>query len=243
MQVCENNITDNGALAMFKNTMNASAGGIAVANIIAVSQSIGHTTLSASIASGGTVTSISVGSLTGPTIPSGTTLCINPGPNQFLVSTTQAISGAGTITVASRSGPASTIASGSHVRYATSTDIASAGSSYSVSSTLTTDVSSLSAPVSYTAALPSGQFTISGSGNGNRQLVVTNSGNYLFSTSSNSNPSTATVADYTDAWLVNANPVAAPVSGIYNTFVHVPLDTLGSVTANTTLQITITEKL
>lgn len=238
-----NAITDNGCLSMFKNTMNAASAGIAVANIIAIDQSLGYTTLSTTIASGGTVTSITVGTLTGPTIPSGTTLCIGAGgATQLFVSTTAAITGAGTYTVASTAGPSSSISSGANIRYANQSELTAAGSAYTASSALTTDVASLNAPSAYTAALPAGQFTISGSGNGNRQMSVSNSGNYLFSTGANSNPSVATAANYTAGWLVNASPVASTA----NTFVHVAFNAPISVTSGTSGssgQATINEKL
>jgi hypothetical protein len=222
-----NAITDNGALSLFKNTMNASSAGVAVANIIAVDQSLGYTTLATTISSGGTVTSITVGALTGPTIPSGSKLLIGAGGSTtLLVTTSAAITGAGTYSVVSTAGPSSSIASGANIRY-------------DYSGVPTTDASSLSSPVSYTAALPSGQFTISGSGVGNRQMQVTNSGNYVFSTSANSNPSTATAASYTAAWLVNASPVASTS----NTFVHVAFDAPLVINSTTTGTVVITEKL
>lgn len=235
----ENDLTDSGALAMLKNMINSSAGGIAPASYIAVSQKLGHTTITASIASGGTVTSITVGSLTGPTIPSGTALVINPGANQFVVQTAASITGAGSVAITSRTGPASTIPSGSHVRYATSSDIRAAGVAYAVSSGITTDLTSLGTPASYTASLPSGQFTY-----GTRSVTVTNAGNYLFdSVNANSNPALATAADYTDMWLTKASPVGAAVGGIYDTVAHVPLNFIGTVGAATTLQVSVTETL
>ena len=75
----KNAITDNGAISMWKNTMNASAGGIAVANIMAINQGVGYTTLNGTISSGASPTSITVFSLTGPTIANGSTLLIGAG--------------------------------------------------------------------------------------------------------------------------------------------------------------------
>jgi hypothetical protein len=227
MQICENCITDNGATSMWKNTMNASSAGIAVANIIAIDQSLGYTTLATTIASGGTVTSITVGSLTGPTIPSGTKLLIGAGgATTLLVQTSAAITGAGTYSVVSTAGPSSSIASGANIRY-------------DYSAVPTTDVSSLSSPVAYTAALPSGQFTFSGTGNGNRQMQVTNTSNYVFSTTANSNPSVAPTANYTAGWLVNANPVTSTS----NTFIHVVFDSPLPVSSTTTGTCQISEKV
>lgn len=225
-QWCENAITDNGALSLFKNTMNASSAGIAVANIIAIDQSLGFATVGVGgIPSGGTVTSVPIGSLTGPTIPSGTTLVINPGQsNTLTIVTTSAItSSSSTVSCNSVTGPGSAIPAGTGIRYA-------------YSSVPTTDASSLSAPASYTSALPSGQFTINGSGVGNRQMQVTTNSAYTFSPTGSP---AATSGSYTSAWLVNANPV----SSTSNTFIHVALDALIIIGTNSTGNVTIIEKL
>ena len=235
LQVCENAITNNGALSLWKNTINYTAGGISVANIMACCQLLGSTTLGTTISSGGTVTSFSAGSLVGATIPSGSVLCIGAGgATKLFVTTTAAITGAGTISVSSTPGPTSSIAAGAQIRYANQTELTAAGSTYTASSVLQTDVSSLASPVSYTAALPTGQFTISG-----RSMTVTNSGSYLFSTTANSNTSTATAASYTTFLMVNANPVAATT----NTFIICAADAPIVVGSSTTGQFTITETL
>lgn len=232
----ENTLTDNGCLSMFKNTLNYTAGGIGVANILAIDASLGIATVGA-ISSGGTVTSITITALTGPTIPSGTTLLINPGgtTNKLLVSTTQSITGAGTCTVASTPGPGSSIAAGSFARYANDIDVVGTA----LSSMPTTDVSSLTAPVSYTAALPSSQFTITGTGKGNRKVTVVTATNYTFQTTANSNTSTATVGTYTSFWLVNTSPVTATTQ----TFVHGVLDAPLSISSSLTIDVSCTEKL
>lgn len=237
LQICENTLTDNGCNSMWKNTMNYTAGGIAVANILAIDASLGIATVGA-ISSGGTVTSITVTALTGPTIPSGTTLLINPGgtTNKLLVSTTQAITGAQTCTVTSTTGPGSAIAAGSYARYANDIDVLGTA----LSSMPTTDVSALTAPISYTAALPTGQFTApTGTGKGNRKMQVTTAGNYTFQTTANSNSSTATVGTYTSFWLVNANPVAATT----NTFVHGVLNAPLAISSGLTIDVTCSESL
>lgn len=225
-QWCQNVLTDNGALSLWKNTINNASASIGVANIIAIDQSLGYATLgTGGIASGGTVTSIPIGSLTGPTIPSGTTLVINAGQATTLtVTTTQAITSASTTcTVNSVSGPASAIAAGAGIRYA-------------YSSVPTTDASSLSAPASYTSALPSGQFSFGGTGVGNRYVQVTTSTAYNFSETGSP---AATAGSYTAAWLVNANPVAATT----NTFAHVVFDTPVVVGSSSSGQVTIQEKI
>lgn len=235
-QQIQNTITDNGALAMFKNTMNYTAGGVAVANIIAIDASLGIATVGA-ISSGGTVTSITVTALTGPTIPSGTTLLINPGgtTNKLLVSTTQAITSAQTCTVVSTTGPGSAIGAGSYARYANDSDVVGTA----LSSMPTTDASTLTAPVSYTAALPTGQFTISGTGKGNRKMRVTTATTYTFQTTANSNTSTATVGTYTAFWLVNTSPVTATTQ----TFVHGSFDAPLTISASLTIDATCNESL
>lgn len=231
LMVGSNAITDNGAIGALKNIFNASAGGIAVANIIAIDASLGIATVGA-ISSGGTVTSITVTALTGPTIPSGTTLLINPGAgagtNKLLVSTTQAITGAQTCTVVSTPGPGSSIAAGSFARYALAQDVVGTA----LSSMPTTDASSLSG-ASYTAALPSGQFTFnSTTGSGNRNVVISTVSAYIFTTLSNSNPSPASAGTYTAMWLVKASPVASTA----DTYAHLPLD--APLVISSTLSIT-----
>jgi hypothetical protein len=220
----KNAITDNGALSLWKNMFNASAGGIAVANILAISQTVGYTTLNGTIASGASPTSITVGALTGPTIPSGSTLLIGAGTtNTCTVTTSSAITGAGTYTVTTVIAASGAIASGANIQVVPPT----------------TDASSIASPVSYTAALPSGQFSFSGTGSGNRQVQVTNSGSYLFSTTANSNPSTATAASYTDCWLVNTNPVSATTQ----TFIHVAFPAPVAVNSSSNGLVTIVEKI
>lgn len=219
-QWLENNYSDNGANVMLKQIINSSApSAFTPANIIAVDQSLGFCTLTTAISSGGTVTSITVSALTGPTIPSGTKLLVGAGgPTTLSVTLTAAITGAGTFSVTSTPGPGSSIPVGASVRY-------------DYSAVPTADLSSLSAPVSYTAALPSGQFTFV-----NRQVTVTNSGIYVFSTTGSP---VATAANYTSAWLTNTNPVSAT----NQTVLHVSLDTPAIVSSSSNAQVTIVEKL
>jgi hypothetical protein len=221
---CENTITDNGAISLWKNTINASAGGIAVANIMCISQTVGFTTLNQSIANGASPTSIAVNGLTGPTIPSGSTLLIGAGTGvTCTVTTTQAITGAGTFTCTTVTAANGAINVGANIQVIPPT----------------TDVSSIASPVAYTAALPSSQFSFSGSGTLNRQVQITNSGNYVFSTIANSNPTTAPAANYTDAWLVNTNPVSSTTQ----TFIHVTFPAPVAVNSTSTGLITIVEKI
>lgn len=224
-QWLQNNYTDNGVSVMFKALAGASTPSTTPASIIAIDASLGYTTLTSSIASGGTVTSITVAAPTGPTIPSGTTLLINPGTsNTLTVTLSAAITGAGTVAVTSTPGPTSTIASGASVRYA-------------YTAVPTADPGSLSAPVSYTSAMPAGQFTYTlTTGYGNRTLAVTNNSAYLFSTTGTP---AATAGTYTCAWLVNTNPVATTAQ----TFLRCAFDNALVINSTTNGQINITEKL
>jgi hypothetical protein len=231
-RISGNCISDDGVSSLFKNTFNATSAGIGVANIIAIDAGLGIATVGA-ISSGGTVTAISVTALTGTTIPSGTTLLVNPPgtTNKLLVSTTAAITGAGSCSVVSTPGPVASIAAGSFARYATASDVVGTA----LTPMPTTGVAALTAPISYTAAMPSGQFNFATA----RQVVITNDTNYLFnSVTANGNPSLATNGTYTAAWLVNGT-----VTSTANTFVHIPFDSPLSVSATFVIKVIITEKL
>jgi len=221
----EHNWPDNGVSQMYDPVLRASATTqFPPANIMVISQTLGFTTLAANIAAGGTVTSIQVGALTGPTIPSGTKLMIDPTGQAFNVTLTQSITGAGTFTVTSTPGPVSQINSGAAVRY-------------DYTAVPTADPSAISAPVSYTSALSSGQFTKTiTTGYGNRQIQVNNSSAFIFSTTGSP---AATAASYTEAWMSNTNPISAN----NQTVLRCALDALAVVNSTTTIQINISEKL
>lgn len=231
---CCNLLTDNGSIAALKGVMGNAITTVTPANRIAIDQSYGYTTLAANIPSGGTVTQIQVGTLTGPTIPSVTALVIGAGTAVTLtVQLTQSITGAGTYTITSRSGPISQISAGANIRYATPEEALAAG----YSAPPTADASSLSAPASYTNALASGNFTYTATtGYKNRLAQVTTSPSDNFSTTGSP---AATAANYTAAWLVNANPVAATT----NTFAHVAFDAPVGVSSSAIGQVTVIEKL
>jgi len=224
-QWLENNWTDNGISQIYDAVLRATAPTqFTPANIMAISATLGATTLTASISAGGTVTSFTVAAPTGATIPSGTALIINPGANQLAVTTTSAISGAGSVSCSSVTGPGSTIASGSAVRYA-------------YTAVPTADLSSLGSPASYTSAMTSGQFTKTiTTGYGNRQIAITNNSAYLFSTTGSP---AATAGSYTEAWMTNTNPVSATTQ----TVVRVVFDAILVINSTTTGQVNITEKL
>ncbi len=223
-QWLENNWTDNGVSQMFDAVLRASAPSFTPANIMVISQTLGFTTLAANIPSGGTVTSIQVGALTGPTIPSGTKLLIDPAGQRFNVTLSAAITGAGTYAVVSTPGPASIINSGLAVRY-------------DYTAVPTADPSSIASPVSYTSAMSSGQFTKTlTTGYGNRQIVVTNNSAYLFSTTGSP---AATAASYSEAWMSNTNPISAT----NQTVLRVVFDALLVISSTTVGQVNLTEKL
>jgi hypothetical protein len=224
-QWLHNAYTDNGVSVMFHALTGATTPSTTPANIIAMDASLGIATLGANIGAGGTVTSITVSALAGPTIPNGTKILVNPGTaNTLLLTLTQAITGAGTFTVSSATGPASTIASGSYIRY-------------DYSNVPTADPGTLTAPVSYTSVLPSGQYTYTlTTGVGSRQVQVTNNGAYLFSTTGSP---AATAGTYTCGWLVNANPVSTTAQ----TFVRVPFDFPMGISSTSNGLVTIVEKL
>lgn len=219
-QWIRNNWSDNGANTMIKTVIGAgSPSAFTPANIIVISQDIGFTTLSAQIPTGGTVTNIQVGALTGPTIPSGTKLFIGAGSSTTLsVVLTQAIAGAGTYTVNSVPGPSSTIPVGASVRY-------------DYTAVPTADPFGIGSPVSYTAPLPGGQITYA-----NRQVTITNSGTYIFSTTGSP---AAQSGSYTAAWLTNTNPI----STTSQTVVHAAFDLLLTIGSTSNGMVTIVEKL
>lgn len=219
-QWLKNNFSDNGANTMLKTIINASApSAFTPANIIAVDQSVGFTTLATAIAASSTVNAITVGTLIGPAIPSGTKLFIGAGSSVTMnVVLTQAITGAGTYTVNSTTSPATAIPVGASVRY-------------DYTAVPTADLSSLSSPVSYTSALPTSQFTFS-----NRQVTISNSGSFVYSTTGSP---AAVSANYTAAWLTNTNPVSAT----NQTVLHVVFDNPLVISATSNGQVTIVERL
>lgn len=225
-QWLENNWTDNGVSVMMKSAIGASSPGFTPASIMVISATLGMTTTTASIPSGSAPTSITVAAPTGGTIPSGTVIVIDPGAGHQNITATlsAAISGAGTVSITGAGTPSSTIASGASVRYA-------------YSAVPTADPASIASPVSYTSAMPAGQFTYTGTtGYGNRQYVITNNTAYLFSTSGSP---AAVAGSYTEAWMSNTNPISANTQ----TVLRVAFDNILVINSTTNGQITITEKL
>lgn len=220
-----NSWTDNGVSQIYDAVLRASAPTqFTPANIMVISATIGATTLSANIPSGGTVTSITVAAPTGANIPSGTALIIDPGGHNFAVTLTQTINGSGTFTVSSVTGPGTQINSGSSVRYA-------------YSAVPTADPSSIGSPVSYTSAMASGQFTKTiTTGYGNRQIVVTNNSAYLFNTTGSP---AATSGSYTEGWMSNSGSISAS----NQTVIRCVFDTILVIDSTHVGSVSITEKL
>lgn len=227
-QWIQNCYTDNGVTVMFKALAGASTPSTVPASIIAIDASLGNAGLGASVASGGTVTSLTLNTalFNGPTIPSGTKLVVNPGTGNTLtvVTTASITSASSSVTVTSTPGPGSTIANGATIRY-------------DYTAVPTSDPSSLSAPVSYTSSMPGGQFTYTiTTGYGNRTLAVTNNTAYLFSTTGSP---VATAGSYTAARLVTTNPLSAATQS----FLYAPFDAPLVISSSSNGQVNINEKL
>lgn len=208
----KNIVTDNGATGMLKNTWNNAGSAVAIFNQIAISAQAGSTTLQSALSNGQTgITALTVAALPAA-IPSGTTLTIGygTGTTQNVVTSALANSGATSISVTSFT----------------------ANAAYSVGSNVvpvptTSDNPSSVTGAQYSGALSSGAFTFSGSGAGNRQVVIS----YTF------NGGSFTAGNYTEAYTSNANPI---VSG--STASHL-ITTPMALNGTTNLTVTITEKV
>lgn len=209
----KNVVTDNGATAMLKNTWNNAGSAVNIYNQIAIAANAGSTTLTTALTNGQTgVTSLAVAALPAQ-IPSGTTLTIGYGTGQTQNVTTSAVanSGATSITVTSFT---------SNAAYAIGTAV--------VPNPNVSDAPTSVSGAQYSGALSSGAFTFSGTGAGNRQVVIS----FTF------NGGSFTAGNYTEAYTANANPIAA--AG--NTASHL-ITTPMSLNTNTNLTVTITEKV
>jgi hypothetical protein len=209
----KNVITDNGATAMLKNTWNNAGSAIAIFDQIAIDANAGSTTLTAALAANTVgVTSISVAALPA-SIPSGTTITLGYGgaaPQNVTTSAT-ASSGATTISVTSFTVNSTGFAIGANV----------------VPVPTTSDNPSSESGAQYSGALPGGDFTFSGTGAGNRQVVIS----YTF------NGGSFTAGNYTEAWTTNANPIVSNSTASHLITTSMPLN------SNTNLTVTITEKV
>lgn len=208
----KNVVTDNGATAMLKNTWNNAGSAIGIMNQIAVDAQQGSTTLTTALSNGQTgVTSLAVAALPAA-IQSGTTITIGYGTGQTQNVTTSALasSGATSITVTSFT---------SNAAYAIGTNV--------VPVPTTSDNPSSVSGAQYSGALSSGAFTFSGTGAGNRQVVIS----FTYTAGS------FTAGNYTSAWTTNANPIVSN-----STATHL-ITTPMALNNTTSLTITITEKV
>lgn len=213
-----NVLTDTGATAAWKNLINSSGSAVSIYNQIAITTAAGVTTLQSALTNGQSgITSLTVAALPG-TIASGTTLTLGAGSGTTQNVTTSALASAGATSISVTSFTAS-------AAFAIGTNVAP-------NPTTSDNPSSLSGTVSYSGALSAGAFTFSGTGAGNRQVQV----QYTFSTTGSP---AATAANYTEAWLVNTNPV----SGTGQTAVHLIFSAAQAISSSSQLQCTIIEKL
>ena len=208
----KNVVTDNGATAMLKNTWNNAGSAIGIFNQIAIAAQAGSTTLTTALTNGQTgITSLAVASLPAA-IPSGTSLVIGygGGTTQTVTTSAAAASGATSISVTSFTANAA---------YAVGTAV--------VPSPNVSDNPSSVTGAQYSGVLPSGDFTYSGSGAGNRQVVIS----YTF------NGGSFTAGSYTEAYTANANPIVANSTASH--LITTPM----SLNTNTNLTVTVTEKV
>jgi hypothetical protein len=209
----KNIVTDNGALAMLKNTWNSAGGAIGIFNQIALAANAGSTTLTSALAANtANVTSLSVAALPAG-IPSGTVLTLGYGGSapQNVTTSAAASAGATSISVNSFTVNSTGFAVGANV----------------VPNPTTSDNPSSVPGAQYSGALAAGNFTFSGTGAGNRQVVIT----FTF------NGSSFTAGNYTEAYTTNANPIA---SG--STATHL-ITTPMALNTNTNVSVTINEKI
>lgn len=220
-QWIKNSLTDTFASNIWQKSINASVTAFTPYNVIAISSAGPVTTLSSAITSGATVTSLSVNALPGA-LGSGVSIVVGAGTGQTQTFVTSASASAGATSISVTSATA-------NANYA-------AGSNVSPASAPTTDITSLSGTSAYTNALSSGNFSFSGSGAGNRAVTVTNNPSNLFSTTGSP---AASAANYTDAYLVNTNPVASASHVAVHIYFYAP----ASVNSSSSLRVDITEKI
>lgn len=208
----KNVITDNGATAMLKNTWNNAGSAVSIMNEIAIAANAGSTTLTTALTNGQTgVVSLAVAALPA-SIPSGTSLVIGYGTGQTQTVTTSALASSGATSISVTSFTA-------NAAYAIGTNV--------VPSPTTSDNPSSVSGAQYSGALSAGAFTFSGTGAGNRQVVIS----YTF------NGGSFTAGNYTEAYTCNANPIVAGATASHLITTPMALNT------STSLTVTITEKV
>jgi hypothetical protein len=208
----KNVVTDNGATAMLKNTWNNSGSAVSIFNQISIAAQAGSTTLQTALTNGQTgVTTLTVAALPAA-IPSGTTLTIGYGTGQTQNVTTSALANSGATSISVTSFTA-------NAAYAVGSNV--------VPVPTTSDNPSSVTGAQYSGALASGAFTFSGTGAGNRQVVIT----YTF------NGGSFTAGNYTEAYTTNANPIASGSTASH--LITTPM----ALNGTTNLTVTITEKV
>ena len=208
----KNVLTDNGATSMIKNLYNNAGAAVAVMNQIAIDTNAGSTSLTTALTNGQAgVTSLPVASIPGP-IASGVTVQLGYGTAQTQNVTLSAAAsiGATSLTVTSFTANAAYAVGSAVVPVPSTSD----------------NPSSLAGTSAYSGALAGGAFAFSGTGVGNRQVVVT----YTFSTAT-------TAGSYNEYWMCNANPVVANATSNHLIIVAQPINSTNS------LAITFTEKM
>ena len=208
----KNVVTDNGATAMLKNVWNNAGSAVTIMNQIAVSAQAGSTTLTTALTASQTgITTLAVSALPAA-IASGSTITLGFGTanTQNVVTSALASSGATSISVTSF----------------TSTYAQGVGSNVVPVPTTSDNPSSVTG-AQYSGALAAGAFAFSGTGAGNRQVVIT----YTF------NGGSFTAGNYTEAYTTNTNPIAAGTTASHLITTPMALNT------NTNLTVTITEKV
>lgn len=209
----KNIVTDTGGTAMLKNTWNNAGSAVGIMNQIAIAAQQGSTTLTTALTANATgVTSLAVAALPAA-IPSGTVLTLGYGTGNTQNVTTSALAAlnATSITVTSFTVNATGFTIGSAV----------------VPVPTTSDNPSSVTGAQYSGALSSGAFTFSGTGAGNRQVVIS----FTF------NGGSFTAGNYTEAYTCNANPIVAASTASH--LITTPM----SLNTNTNLTVTITEKV
>lgn len=208
----KNVVTDTGATAMLKNTWNNAGSAISIYNQIAIAAQAGSTTLQTALTNGQTgVTSLSVAALPAA-IPSGTTITLGYGTGTTQNVTTSALANAAatSITVTSFTSSAA---------FAIGTNV--------VPVPTTSDNPSSVTGAQYSGALSGGAFTFSGTGAGNRQVVIS----YTF------NGGSFTAGNYTEAYTANAGTIVAGATASH--LITTPM----ALNGTTNLTVTITEKV
>lgn len=215
-----NVVTDSGADKILKRAINSASATLPnLFNQVAITDNAGDTSLTTALTNGQTgITSLAVAALPA-SIPSGTVLTIGYGTGQTQQVTTSALANSGATSIS--------------VNSFTANAAYGIGTAVVPNPVVTDDPSSLpGAHVSYSGALGTGAFVYTPTtGAGNRQVVVS-------ATFQNSGGTNTQVANYTDAWVVNTNPV----SGAGQTADHVintpmRVDASNNVTTNNTMKL------